>query len=374
MEQVPGVFLRQNLSWEEMCAEPGCNVRENQVGAGEVRVRVRKRRKGAQLPLVQEEEKEEDHEARTESLILQRGSMRHLADWFYPDGGWGWRVVIAAALIQLLAIGPVLGGGQVLIVSKFRPEFPFLHQVLSLLLSSRYASTPALSALLPALGFASSQLVAPLAASLVARFSPRLPATIGGLLTGLGWLFTSFSMRQHQVVISLTLFLGPGLALLNTATTTMLAQYFRKRRPLAESLVSASQGISVASASLLLHRLASHHGWHHSLQAIAALSSLSALLALTYRPAALYHPQRPAILHLQMHMRVLKLQPKRRRQSPSLICMLRLPTDLLFVCLFLLYAVQVANRPTSTCLLSHCHPSPPSLLPARTCSSPSPHS
>ena len=66
------------------------------------------------LPLVQEEEKEGDHEARTESLILQRGSMRHLADWFYPDGGWGWRVVFAAALIQILVLGPVLGGGQVL--------------------------------------------------------------------------------------------------------------------------------------------------------------------------------------------------------------------------------------------------------------------
>ena len=121
VEQAPGVFLRQNLSWEEMCAEPGCNVRENQVGGEPARVRVRKRRKGAQsLPLVQEEGKEEDHEARTESLILQRGSMRHLADWFYPDGGWGWRVVIAAAFIQLLAIGPVLGGGQVLFFPQFQ--------------------------------------------------------------------------------------------------------------------------------------------------------------------------------------------------------------------------------------------------------------
>ena len=92
---------------------------------GEVRARARKRR--AQLPLVQEEEKDEDHEARTESLILQRGSMRHLADWFYPDGGWGWRVVIAAAFIQLLAIGPVLGGGQVLYFTIFKSHFRFAH-------------------------------------------------------------------------------------------------------------------------------------------------------------------------------------------------------------------------------------------------------
>ena len=190
--------------------------------------------------------------------------------------------------------------------------------------------------MVPALGFASSQLLAPLATSLVARFNPRLPATIGGLLTGLGWLFTSFSMQQHQVVISLSLFLGPGLALLNAATTTMLAQYFRKRRPLAESLISSSVGISVASSSLLLHRLAAHHGWYHGLQAVAALSSVSSLLALVYRPAALYHPQRPAILHLQMHMRGLKLHnPKRRRRSPSLASLLRSPTVRFLVLSFL---------------------------------------
>ena len=123
VEQAPGVFLRHNLDlnseWdlpdcggvEGMCAEPGCALRENQVAA---RVRSRKRKMAGHLPLVQEEEKEGDHEARTESLILQRGSMRHLADWFYPDGGWGWRVVLAAALIQILVLGPVLGGGQVL--------------------------------------------------------------------------------------------------------------------------------------------------------------------------------------------------------------------------------------------------------------------
>ena len=123
VEQAPGVFLRHNLDlnreWdlpdcggvEGMCAEPGCALRENQVAA---RVRSRKRKMAGQLPLVQEEEKEGDHEARTESLILQRGSMRHLADWFYPDGGWGRRGVLAAALIQILVLGPVLGGGQVL--------------------------------------------------------------------------------------------------------------------------------------------------------------------------------------------------------------------------------------------------------------------
>ena len=61
---------------------------------------------------------EKDREAHTESLILQRETMRHLTDWFYPDGGWGWTVVLVAILINLVALGPVLGGGQVLFFSS----------------------------------------------------------------------------------------------------------------------------------------------------------------------------------------------------------------------------------------------------------------
>ena len=81
----------------------------------------------------------------------------------------------------------------------------FSCQVLSLLLSSRFPLSqppPSLSTILPALALASSQLTSPLAAILVTRFGARLPATIGGLLTSLGWLFTSFSDQKHHVRIN----------------------------------------------------------------------------------------------------------------------------------------------------------------------------
>ena len=86
VEQVPGVFLRQQIPYqldaphcaEEMCKEFGCKEREMQVCS---RARVG-------LPPIQKEEEKKDHEAHTESLILQRDTMRHLTDWFYPDGGW----------------------------------------------------------------------------------------------------------------------------------------------------------------------------------------------------------------------------------------------------------------------------------------------
>ena len=118
---MPGVFLRQPFQpdnplpdfcccVEEMCKGIGCREREMEICS-----RAKEGRDCArvQLPPIRKDEK--DHEAHTESLILQRDTMRHLTDWFYPDGGWGWTVVVVAVLINLLTIGPLLGGGQVLV-------------------------------------------------------------------------------------------------------------------------------------------------------------------------------------------------------------------------------------------------------------------
>ena len=119
VEQVPGVFLRQQIPYqpdaphcsEEMCKQFGCREREMQICS-----RAREGRDCARTQLLPtQKEEEKDHEAHTESLILQRETMRHLTDWFYPDGGWGWTVVVVAILINLVALGPLLGGGQVLV-------------------------------------------------------------------------------------------------------------------------------------------------------------------------------------------------------------------------------------------------------------------
>ena len=118
VEEVPGVIgckgdrvrVGHRRVVAGLCQQEGCPERGAQVVRGGEGTWP-----GAKLPLRQVKDKEEkkDHEALTESLILQRETMRHLTDWFYPDGGWGWVVVFVATLVNLVAVGPVLGGGQV---------------------------------------------------------------------------------------------------------------------------------------------------------------------------------------------------------------------------------------------------------------------
>ena len=118
VEEVPGVIgrkgdlVRVGHRWvvAGLCQQEGCPERGTKVVRGCEGTWPR-----AKLPVSQVKDKEEkkDHEALAESLILQREIMRHLTDWFYPDGGWGWVVVFVAILVNLVAVGPLLGSGQV---------------------------------------------------------------------------------------------------------------------------------------------------------------------------------------------------------------------------------------------------------------------
>ena len=40
-----------------------------------------------------------------EEKILRRREMTHLFQWYYPEGGWGWVILICAFLSQTLAHG-----------------------------------------------------------------------------------------------------------------------------------------------------------------------------------------------------------------------------------------------------------------------------
>ena len=135
--------------------------------------------------------------------------MGHIADWFYPEGGWGWRVVTASMLINVLSVGLIMSEGQVMVHSINTRvgeqtnhiktgETKKINQMLIILIP----------ALVVSCCFSSCQLFSPVIMSFCLHKSPRLAAVIGGLVMALGWLFTSFATQLHQIVISYSFLLG----------------------------------------------------------------------------------------------------------------------------------------------------------------------
>ena len=245
-----------------------------------------------------------DAEEAAEVAILSRDCMKHLGDWYYPEGGWGWVVFLSSLFISLLSLGLVMGAGAGLV-----ENIPSLDSE-----DSEDSSRPLL---LVAGSMSSVQLWSPLAAHLCLTRSPRLCAFIGSIIMSLAWLFTSFASEVHQVMISYSLLLALGVSLVQASWTVMLAQYFRRRRLHLEILLHSWAGPGLALGSLLLSLSLQLAGWRLGLQIISASVSLCIIPALLYRPASVYHPQRNAILHMRQYMRQVLGKARHRHKTVS---------------------------------------------------------
>ena len=157
---------------------------------------------------------------------------------------------------------------------------------------------------------------------------------MGGLVTALGCLFTSFAFHFHQLIVSHGLVVGIGVGMVRDTATLMLGQYFKRRREQVEILLVSASGFGLAAMSFTLREIVREIRWRLGLQAVTVLLASSFILGMFYRSAiiiiiilitiiftpgmfyrsaSLYHPQRRAILHLKNQKR--KIKDKNRSQE-----------------------------------------------------------
>ena len=92
----------------------------------------------------------------------------------------------------------------------------------------------------------------PIIFALGRRKSTRLTAIVGGLITALGCLFTSFATQLHQLTISYGIFVGIGVAMVRDTSVIMIGQYFKKRREFVEIFVMGGNGLGIAIMPVFL--------------------------------------------------------------------------------------------------------------------------
>ena len=245
-----------------------------------------------------------DAEEAAEVAILSRDCMKHLGDWYYPEGGWGWVVVTVSVLTTIMTQGLVLGGGQVMV--------SMINTRLGL------EQTHVTGVLVTTGTLVSGQLWSPLTSHIVNTNSPRLCAFIAGLVMSLSLLFTSFASQLHQIIISYCLMFSLGISLTEVSLTVMRGQYFKKRRLHLEIIINSSTGVGVSLMSLVQLLCLHTGGWRLGLQILSGVFSLCILTSLLLRPASVYHPQRRAILHMRQYMRAVLGKTQRRGERRSM--------------------------------------------------------
>ncbi|XP_013774627.1 monocarboxylate transporter 10-like [Limulus polyphemus] len=221
---------------------------------------------------------------------------------YYPEGGWGWVVCACAVFVHGLTTGVQLSYGM------------FYVEVLRMFGEDKDQEAVWAGALSMSCGF----FVPPVVVAVCRRKSTRLTAVIGGLMTALGCLFTSFASQMHQVFMSYGVFMGCGIGIVRETSNIMIGQYFKRRRELVELFVQSGTGLGIAVMSVLLAKLIRLLDWRLGLHAVTGIVFLTFFLGFFYRSASLYHPQRRAILHLKNQKRKVKDKNVSQEKIPFL--------------------------------------------------------
>ncbi|KAL1398740.1 hypothetical protein pipiens_008723 [Culex pipiens pipiens] len=169
---------------------------------------------------------------------------------------------------------------------------------------------------LGALSTAVALFISPITIAVCKRKSTRLTAVIGGLVTALGCLFTSFASQFHQLFFSYGAVVGVGVGMTRDCSTLMVAQYFKKRREFVEIFIVSGSGLGIAIMSTFIKSAIDAIGWRLGLQAVTGTVFITFILGTCYRSASLYHPQRRAILHLKNQKRKIKDKNKHDDRPP----------------------------------------------------------
>lgn len=187
-----------------------------------------------------------------------------------PDGGWGWVIVIAVWVDNLLVLGMLKSLG--VLYPEFRNAF------------SEYDS--ATISWINSISLSMRATAAPFAAALSNRFGEQKVVAAGGLLVVVGLIISRFAQSPYYLYASLGCISGIGFALASLPALTVIGRYFKNRRSLANGL-SRSGGGGTFFLAPLLQYLVGEYGWQGCLMIIGALEMHLFAVALLLRPLRL---------------------------------------------------------------------------------------
>ncbi|XP_023246742.1 uncharacterized protein LOC106643525 [Copidosoma floridanum] len=194
-------------------------------------------KKGATSPSISsasgssEEEEEDD-------------SLENLAEARAPDGGYGWVVVAAAFMVNLIADGITFSFGVI------------YHEFLKY-----FGEGKATTSWIGSLFMAMPLLSGPIASFLTDRYGCRRVTIAGSILATSGFVVSYFATSLEMLILTFGVLAGFGLSLCFVAAVVIVAYYFEKRRSFATGLSVCGSGIGTFIFPPLIQRLLEEYGW-----------------------------------------------------------------------------------------------------------------
>ncbi|NXJ68278.1 MOT6 protein, partial [Rostratula benghalensis] len=163
------------------------------------------------------------------------------------DQGWAWMVLLAAVLLQGLTLG-----------------FPSCIGVFFTDLQHDFQASNSETSWFPSIMVAVLHGGGPLCSILVKRFGCRFAVMLGGLLSGVGMVSSSFCKSISQLYLTAGFITGLGSCFSFQAGVTVLGYYFVRWRTLANAIASTGVSLGFTLWPLLSQYLLDEMGWRNT--------------------------------------------------------------------------------------------------------------
>ncbi|CAD6215863.1 GSCOCG00000679001-RA-CDS [Cotesia congregata] len=181
-------------------------------------------------------------------------SFEQFAEARPPDGGWGWVVVAAAFMVNLIADGITFSFGVIYV--------EFLNY---------FGEGKSKTAWIGSLFMAMPLLSGPVASFLTDRYGCRRVSIAGSILATLGFVISSFTSSMGVLIFTFGVVAGFGLSLCFVAAVVIVAYYFDKKRSFATGLSVCGSGIGTFIFAPVTQYLLAEYGWRGTTLILAGL-------------------------------------------------------------------------------------------------------
>lgn len=185
----------------------------------------------------------------------------------YPEGGFGWLVVLASFVVNFWAFAPNITFG--------------VYQAYFLQASTFPGALPTDISWVGSIGTAAMFIPGPFVAPMTRLLGLKAVVAIGIILASLGLILASFFTQLWHLYLTQGFLFGVGGGLVFFSSISVTAQYFEKRRGLANGIAVAGSGIGGLSLAPLTRYLIAQVGirWTQRIMGFAVLGFMSAVFA-----------------------------------------------------------------------------------------------
>ncbi|XP_071808340.1 monocarboxylate transporter 13-like isoform X1 [Asterias amurensis] len=186
---------------------------------------------------------------------------------YYPEGGWGYVVVVAAFFALMTQMGIIVSMGV------------YLEHI-----EKEFHAGAGIGGWISSGCFAVLALSSPVAGHTMQHIGCRATAMIGGAIMCSGFVCGMFASSVLQLFMFADVVAGFGGSLTHISATVVVGQYFNRRYALANCFAYTGQGIGIMIFPPILQTLIETYGWRGCMLIQGALTLHISVAASLYRP------------------------------------------------------------------------------------------